>query len=51
VTHATYFFKIAGIAATPLPRLQELIFPVGFYRNKAKFVAAAAQVCDKGVQL
>ena len=38
-------FTAAGVAATPIPELETLIFPVGFYRNKAKFIQAAGKDC------
>jgi endonuclease-3 len=38
-------FTAAGVAAAPLPALEALLTPVGFYRNKAKFVQAAGAHC------
>jgi endonuclease-3 len=35
----------AAVAAAPLALLEEIIYPVSFYRNKAKFVAAAGAAC------
>ena len=53
-THAasTRLFQAAptpeAMAALPVKRLEKLIYPVGFYRNKAKFVkAAAAAIVDR----
>ena len=40
-------FKVAGtpkkLAALPVRQIEKLIYPVGFYRNKARFVKAASQ--------
>ena len=38
-------FTPAGVAAAPLAQLEALLYPVGFYRNKAKFVQAAGAHC------
>ena len=35
----------AAVAAAPLSLLEELIYPVSFFRNKAKFVKAAGAFC------
>lgn len=37
----TRHFAAAAIAATPVDELEKLIYPVGFYRNKAKFIQGA----------
>jgi len=48
-THAasTRLFTVAktpeAMAALPVRRIEKLIFPVGFYRNKARFVRGIAQ--------
>ncbi len=41
-------FTPAGCAAAPLATLEALIHPVGFFRNKAKFVQAAGAACRDG---
>jgi endonuclease-3 len=38
-------FTAAAVAAAPLAQLEALLHPVGFYRNKAKFLQAAAAHC------
>lgn len=38
-------FNASGVAGTPLDKLEALIYPVGFYRNKAKFLQAAGKDC------
>jgi endonuclease-3 len=48
-THAasTRLFRAAGtprrLAALPVERIERLIYPVGFFRNKARFVKATSQ--------
>jgi endonuclease III len=34
-----------AIAAAPTETIQDLIYPVGFYKNKARFLKAAAKTC------
>ena len=52
-THAasTRLFTVAptpkAMAALPVKRIEKLIYPVGFYRNKAKFVKAAAAAIEQ----
>jgi endonuclease-3 len=41
--HATGGFTAAGVASADLALLEKLIYPVGFYRNKSKFVQAAGR--------
>jgi endonuclease III len=52
-THAasTRLFRVAptpkAMAALPVARIEKLIYPVGFYRNKAKFVKSAAAAIEE----
>ena len=52
-THAasTRLFRVArtarAIAALPVRRIERLIYPVSFYRNKARFVKAACAILVK----
>jgi endonuclease-3 len=48
---STRLFRVAptpkAMAALPVRRIEKLIYPVGFYRNKAKFVKSAAAAIEE----